>query len=186
MVNTIIFIHLPADAMTLSRHATFEISQLENLKNTVNSDDNPIIYLSIDPGKYNGVCGYDARYYPMFMYVVDEKDITEFIHSFEKVKLCVLEDFKLFPNKSRSQIYSDMPTSRVIGRVEDWTKLKKIELIKQPSNIKATGYAWIGKKPPAKHTNKNDPMDAHVHFMFWAVKNGKIPASKLLNDGQVS
>ena len=40
---------------------------LEKIKETVNAEANPIIYLSIDPGKTNGICGYDAKFYLMFM-----------------------------------------------------------------------------------------------------------------------
>lgn len=162
------------------RYATFDPSTLDNLEVTVNSEVNPVRYLGIDPGKYNGVCGYDAKQYLQFMYVVADIDITQFIHRFKNIKTCVIEDFRLYPNKAKSQHYSKMGTSLIIGRVESWAELNNVELIKQPATIKDTGYKWIGKTPPAKSSNMNDPMDAHVHFTYWAVKKGLINPADLL------
>lgn len=158
----------------------FTTAELDKLKEFVNSELNPITYLAIDPGKRNGICGYDARYYLQFMYSVDEADVIQFLERFEKVEKCILEGYKLYPNKANQQIYSDMLTSRVIGRVETWAERHDVEIILQGANIKVTGYAWIGEKPPPKSSLKNDPMDAHVHFMYWAVKNGHINATELL------
>lgn len=154
---------------------------LEHLKEAVNADFNPVKYLSIDPGKANGICGYDAKCYLVFMLAVHADDIMMFLEQFEKVDTCVLEDFTLYPHKAKEQIYSDMETSRVIGRVESWTQRKKVTLVKQGAKIKAVGYAWIGEKPPPRDkTKKRDKMDAHVHFIYWAVRNRLISARDLL------
>jgi len=153
---------------------------LEHLKEAVNAPENPVNYLSIDPGKANGVCGYDAKHYLVFMLTIQAVDMNLFIHQFEQVKTCIIEDFKLYPNKTRAQHYSDMETSRVIGRVESWAELKKVELVKQGATVKATGYAWIGEKPLPKSNVRNHMMDAHVHFMYWAVRKGFINAKDLL------
>jgi hypothetical protein len=154
---------------------------IERIKEAANKDENPVKYLSIDPGKSNGICGYDVKYYLMFMLTLPADNITKFLHQFDKVDICILEDYKLFPNKAQQQVYSDMETSRVIGRVETWAELKDVKLIKQPSSIKPTGYAWIGEKPLPKSNPSNHSLDAHVHFIYWAVKNGKMDARKLLN-----
>ncbi len=153
----------------------------KSLHETVNAPSNAVKYLSIDPGKANGVCGFDSRYYLQFMYTVREEDMQRFLECFEAVTLCIVEDFKLYPNKSQQQIYSDMLTSRVIGRIEGWAARHRVELIKQGASIKKNGYAWIGKKPPSKSDPTNHMKDAHVHFMYWAIKNRRIDASVLLD-----
>lgn len=153
---------------------------LEFFKESVNADANPVVYLSGDPGKANGICGYDAKYYLLFMLTIHADDIVQFLEIFDHVKICIIEDYLLYPNKAKKQIYSDMETSRVIGRFEAWADRKLIELIKQPASIKPTGYAWIGKKQLSKSNPDNHKMDAHVHFMYWAIKNGKIDVGKLL------
>lgn len=152
----------------------------EKLKAVVNNEFNPIKYLAVDPGKSNGVCGYDDRYRLQFMLVVNAQDMTKFLHSFENVETCVLEDFKLYPNKSKQQAYSDMETSRVIGRIENWAELKDVKIVKQLATIKETGYKWLGKKPLPKSDKMNHGMDAHVHFMYWAIRTGKIPAAEVM------
>lgn len=155
---------------------------LAHLKEAVNADVNPVESLGIDPGSRNGICGYDSRHYLQFMYSINEKDVTLFLRAFTKLKRIIIEDYRLYPNKTKQQVYSDMLTPRVIGRVEDYCTMRDIELIKQGASIKDTGYKWIGKKPPPKGNPKRDPMDAHVHFMYWAIKNRHIDAGKLITD----
>lgn len=153
---------------------------LDLIKDAVNNEQNPVTYLAIDPGKANGICGYDEKYYLIFMYTIQSSDIVDFLDIFEHVQKCIYEDYLLYPNKIKQQVYSDMETPRVIGRIESWAQRKKVALIKQGASIKTTGYAWIGKKPLPKSNPKNHELDAHVHFMYWAVKNNKINAADLL------
>lgn len=153
---------------------------LEHLEGVVNVELNPVTYLSIDPGKSNGVCGYDPTYRVQFMFVVPAEHINKFLKAFHCVKKVIIEDYKLYPHKLKQQVYSDMETSRVIGRVESWTEDNNIQLIKQGASIKPVGYAWIGKKPLPKSNPNGHALDAHVHFMYWAVKSHKINAADLL------
>jgi hypothetical protein len=153
---------------------------LDQINSLVNNWVNPVKYLAIDPGKTNGVCGYDVHFDLMFMMAVQSIDMNLFLHQFEKVSACICESYNLYPNKIKEQIYSDMETPRVIGRIENWTEIKKVDLIMQAATVKRTGYLWIGKKPLSKSDPKNHQMDAHVHFMYWAVKNGHISARDLL------
>lgn len=153
---------------------------LEHLKTAVNAEHNPVAYLAIDPGVSNGVCGYDAKYYLQFMYSIHEGDLAEFLDLFEFVDKCIIEDFVLYPNKAQHQTYSDMPTSRVIGRIEDWGRRKKIDVIKQKATVKTTGYKWANKQPLPKSNPMNHALDAHIHFIYWAVKNGRMDARALL------
>lgn len=154
----------------------------EHLSSAFNSEINPVKYLAIDPGKINGVCGYDAKYYLNFMYSIPETDMPIFLELFNYVDKCIVENFLLYPNKALQQTYSSMVTSRVIGRIEHWASVKNIELIKQNATIKKTGYAWIGQKPPSKSNPRNHELDANVHFIYWAVKNRKIDAADLIRN----
>lgn len=161
------------------------IDEIDKFEEFVNREENPVIYLAIDPGGKNGVCGYDVKAYLSFMVTVKADDMIYFLEKFHNIKKCIIEDFTLYPDKAREQIYSDMETSRVIGRVEAWSERKKIQLIKQPAKIKPTGYKWIGKKPLSKKNPQNHSMDANVHFIYWAVRNNLIKASDLLRDTKV-
>ncbi len=155
----------------------------DKLKDFANADPNPIKYLGIDPGKSNGVCGYDAKYYLQFMLTVAEKDMSKFLRCFEQVDTCVVEDYLLYPNKAAQQYYSDLITPRVIGRIEAWAELFDTKVVKQGASIKETGYKWIGHKKPSKADPTNHQKDAHVHFIYWGVKNGKIDPRTLLKRG---
>lgn len=153
---------------------------LANLKEVVNNPQNPIEYLGIDPGKKNGVCGYDAKFYLTFMLTIMADDINMFLHQFTKLEKVIIEEYRVYPGKEKDHTYSDVETLRVIGRVESWTEKNGIHLVKQPASIKPTGYAWIGKKPLPKSNPLNHSLDAHVHFMYWAVRHNKISATDLL------
>ncbi len=159
---------------------------LERINNVVNAAQNPIKYLGIDPGNKNGVCGYDAKYYLQFMWTVLDTDMDNFLAQFENVDTCVIEKFMLYPTKAKAQHYSEMRTSKVIGKVESWSNRNKVELIQQPATIKTTGYAWIGAKPLPKSNPHNHEWDAHVHFMYWAVSKGKIDATTLLKQKPIN
>jgi hypothetical protein len=157
-------------------------AELENLKLRVNDAENPIKYLSIDPGKSNGICGYNADCKLMMMWTVMEENVLDFLNQFDNLERCIIEDFILYSNKAFEQIGSNMLTSRVIGRVEGWAVRKDIPLTKQKAAIKPTGYRFIGKKPLPKSHRLHHALDAHVHFVFWAVGKGKIQAGDLLNN----
>lgn len=139
------------------------------------------VYLGIDPGEKNGIAGYSDKYELLWMLTVKEPDMGPFIGKCNNLKLIIIEDFLLYPSKAMPQSFSDMPTSRVIGRVEEIARTKDIKIIKQPANIKKTAYKWIGVKQPSKSNPRNHELDAHAHFMFWAIKYGKINASSLLS-----
>lgn len=153
---------------------------LEHLKEAVNAPENPVVYLGIDPGGSNGICGYDVDYYLVFMLTVQAADMVMFLHQFKKVQKCVLEGYWVYPGKQNDHVYSDLETPRVIGRIESWAETHGVEVIVQPAAVKATGYAWIGQKVLPKSNKNNHQMDAHVHFMFWAIKFGHIDAHTLL------
>lgn len=155
-------------------------ANLETLKKLVNGTNRPVRYLAIDPGKKNGICGYDADCTIMLMWTVMEEDILDFVEQFDSLERCIIEDYLLFPDKAKDQIYSNMLASRVIGRIEGWAARKKIPLTKQKSAIKPTGYRFIGRKPLSKSHRLHHILDAHVHFVYWAMGRGKITAKDLL------
>jgi hypothetical protein len=147
-----------------------------------NEDNLPIKYLAIDPGKANGICGYDAELKLRMMWTVREQDILTFLRQFEKIDKCIIENFLLYSNKAYEQVHSDMLTSRVIGRVENWAELGDIELIKQNASVKPLGYKYLGTKPLPKSNKLNHAMDAHAHFVYWGVRTRRINAADLLNN----
>jgi hypothetical protein len=157
-------------------------AELENLKRVVNNEERPVRYLAIDPGKSNGICGYDGDCKIMMMWTVMEENVLDFLNQFDNLERCIIEDFLLYSNKAFEQVGSNMLTSRVIGRVEGWAARKDIPLTKQKAAIKPTGYRFIGKKPLHKQHRLHHALDAHVHFIYWAVGKGLVKAGDLLNN----
>ena len=154
--------------------------QIDNFRQTVNAEANPVRYLGIDPGGSNGITGYDEKYYVVFTNTVKAADMVKFLHLFDHIITCVCESYFLFPNKTQQQIYSDMETPRVIGRIEGWAATKDVNLVMQGASVKDTAYKWLGEKKPPKSDPLNHQKDSHAHFMFWAIRTGKINAADLL------
>lgn len=152
----------------------------ESLKDRVNEPPNPTTYLAVDPGKSNGFCGYDDRHHLTFMFTIPSTNMIRVLQLFTKVQIIIVENFTLFPHKRTEANYSDMETSRVIGRIESWAELNKVEIIKQGPNVKKTGYQWLGIPSPSKSNPANHELDAHCHFTYWAVKNGRINLLNLI------
>lgn len=152
---------------------------LAGLTESVNVEFNPITYLAIDPGKSNGICGYDAKCYQNIQLGIQAEDLLLVLNCFKKVEICIVEDFKLYPNKAAKQHYSNMETSRVIGRIEAWAESHSVKLVKQPATIKETGYKWLGKKPLPKSNPMNHELDAHIHFMYWAIRHKVVKIENL-------
>ncbi len=152
----------------------------EKLKSLANNDLNPIFYLSIDPGKSNGITGYDAKCYLQFMWTIHEADLVEFLECFKRTSLTVIESYRVYSHKATQHVNSDLITSRVIGRVEHWAESNGITLMPQAASVKTTGYKWAGKKPLPKSNPMNHALDAHVHFIYFAVKRGLLNAADLL------
>lgn len=140
-----------------------------------------LTYISIDPGKKNGICGYNEKCALMWMVTKNSEEMVEFLESLKDIKTCIIERYLVYPQKARDHIYSDLETSRVIGRVEGWAERNNIELIQQPATIKKTGYKWIDKKPLPKSNPRNHEWDAHVHFVYWAIRSGTMNVEELFN-----
>lgn len=166
--------------MRLSASKAEEVNLEDLSSETVELITESAVFLGIDPGEKNGIAAYDKDYGILWTLTVKEPDMGPFIQKCENLQLVIIEDFFLYPHKAMAQSYSDMPTSRVIGRVEEIARTKGFRLIKQPAKIKPIGYKWIGRKPLPKSNPLNHELDAHVHFMHWAIKHGKIDVSSLL------
>ncbi len=158
---------------------------LAHINSVVNNEQNPVTYLGIDPGNATGITGYDEKFYLQFSLTLKPEDVGVFLDNFYHLKTVVYEGFALFPNKAKQQIYSKMTTSQVIGRIKTISELRGFEVVEQQSTIKNTGYKYLGKKPLPKSNPQNHTMDAHVHFMYWAISKGKLKACVNPNSGKV-
>ncbi len=160
-------------------HPDLTPEYIEKLSEIVNNENDPIVYIAIDPGKSNGVCGYNALGHLQFMTTIDERDLLKFLGIFKRVNKCITENYLVYAHKAKHHINSDVLTLRVIGRIENWCELNNIPLVKQLAAIKSTGYKWLGKEPLPKSNPANHKWDAHVHFVYWGVMKGILKAKDL-------
>lgn len=138
------------------------------------------VYMAIDPGKRTGLNIYDEKGNILGMYTIAGSKIISFLQDFVKIKVCIIEGYRVFPHKAKAHVYSDLETPRIIGRVEAWAEVNGIKLVKQRSADKTMGYKYQAEEPAKKSNPQNDVLDAHAHFIFWAVNNGVIKPEQLI------
>lgn len=138
----------------------------------------PVVYLALDPGDNTGWCTFDANGEIVNQGLCSNLDgreslynLLQEMHKEVRLKLVICENYALFPWKSKEQSWSDLNTPRVIGVIEYWCYLTKIELELQPPNIKMIAYRWAGLTP-AKNKKMSHSLDAYVHGIYYLQKNG--------------
>lgn len=142
-------------------------------------EDNPY-YLALDPGKATGWSTWDKR--GIFLdkgTVWDYDELHDLLAGFPiTIKVVIVEDFKLFGNKAKSQIGSRMPASLSIGRIETFAKLWGAKLVKQPSHVKSIAERLTGQSTKGMDHSKTHVIDAYNAGEYWLIQN-KIKVVKL-------
>lgn len=129
-------------------------------------------WLSIDPGEVHcGVAGWngdDCR----FAQEWTPEQLLERIQQWQaRLEKLVVEEFRLYPNKLAVQSFSDLPTVKLIGKIELLCTVLGIELIMQPALIKkvvfaqakARGHVWLSDG----HGGHAKDAEAHGLYYVW-------------------
>jgi hypothetical protein len=137
-------------------------------------------YVAVDPGKANGLAGFDDKGHVKWLQVVQLDQLSDFLDKLpETVTTCICEDFRLYPNMAHKQGYSPMDATRGIGVVMKWCQLRGIKLVMQMPSVKSTGFMFLGKKEP-KRSAVSHSVVAHAHGVYWLVTNGILDPKELL------
>lgn len=94
--------------------------------------------------------------------------------SYGPITVAVVEDFRLFMKRARAQRNSNMPASKIIGKLEAMRDMSKgaTRLVMQPASVKTMGMRYAGiDRMPSDHS-KTHSLDAYVHGYFYGVKEG--------------
>jgi len=137
-------------------------------------------YLACDPGKATGWATWDDKGNPLDMGTVWNYDeLHDLLAAFPiTIKVVIVEDFKLFGKRAKSQIGSRMPASLSIGRIETFAKLWGASLVKQPSGVKEIAEKLTGHSTKGMDHSKTHVIDAYNIGEYWLIKN-KIKQVKL-------
>lgn len=135
------------------------------------TDDTNIVrgykYLAIDPGKTNGWALFDTGAYLRLF--GQTTDIYEFLESIEpKPHVIIYEDYVINPRIKQG---GTRPVASIaIGHIEAYSRRYEIELVKQLSSCKFSGYKWAGISETKNH-NASHQRDAIAHGTYYLVKN---------------
>lgn len=134
----------------------------------------PVAYMSFDPGEHTGwaTFGEDGKVVD-FEYVHGREDLYDLLDRYFQngIGHVVIEDFFLYPWKDKEQGWSDFETVRVIGVIQAYCYLNKVEYSMQPANIKKIAYRWAGMTPP-KNKLQSHAADAYVHGVYYLQQKG--------------
>lgn len=134
----------------------------------------PKILLAIDPGLATGYSIWrDARPAEMGdvrgMAKFDDW-LVDFVEKFGKPDIIVMEKFRLFRWKAEKQSGSDMPASKVEGKVELWASMHKIPVVMQTPDVLTIAQKWSKIKMPKNH-DQSHHISALNHAVYYLVKN---------------
>lgn len=130
----------------------------------------PAFYLAIDPGETSGWATFKEDGSLDKMGSVLGRESVYALLSSVQPWVIIVEDFELFPWKSRDQAFSKFEAVRVIGAIELWAYAKQRSVHLQKPSIKTVGYMWAGITK-AKLKRDSHERDAYVHGVYWLQKN---------------
>lgn len=127
-------------------------------------------YLALDPGKTTGWASFDKEGNGVRFGQVQKEELYELLNE-TQAKVLIVEDFELFPWKSKDMPFDQLIAVRVIGAIDYWAWENKATVVLQKPNIKTIGYMWSGMEKPKNHKMSHGP-DAYVHGVYYLQKNG--------------
>lgn len=88
------------------------------------------------------------------------------------IDVAVVEDFRLFMKRARAQRNSNMPASKIIGKLEAMVDLSHgtTELVMQPASVKTMGMRYAGIDAMPSDHSKTHSLDAYVHGYYYGVE----------------
>lgn len=99
--------------------------------------------------------------------------LVEFVEKYGKPSCVIVEDFRLWKWKAQKQSGSNMPASKVIGKIELWARMHKIPVVMQKPQDKDMGAKWSGIPIPKNH-DKSHHIVAYNHAVFYLVMNNML------------
>ena len=126
-------------------------------------------YLALDPGKTTGWASFDKEGNAIRYGQAAKEEVYDLLDA-QAAKVLIVEDFELFPWKSKDMPFDTLVAVRVIGALDHWAYKNQAQIVLQKPNIKSIGYMWAGITKPKNHAMSHGP-DAYVHGVYYLQKN---------------
>ena len=128
-------------------------------------------YLAIDPGESTGWATFNESGDVIGFGTAKGREAVYSKLAEVEAEVIIMEDYRLYPWKSKEQSWSPFETVRVIGAVEYHGYLHQARIVLQEPGIKAIGYKWAGLTKPKNHALSHET-DAYVHGVYYLQKAG--------------
>jgi hypothetical protein len=135
--------------------------------------DKVVKYVAFDPGETTGVAVFDEfgdviRYWQIYTLGA----LLEFLETVDQCSDFIVEDFKIFGHKAKSQIGSRGPAQQAIGVIQaHCQKHPKKNIWLQPASVKSIAAKWTQVKVPTNHANSHQ-VDAYLHGSYFLIRRG--------------
>jgi len=130
--------------------------------------------MAIDPGDVH--CGWalfeDGQCYKVGTFIPEDllNMVTDMLADGD-IDVLVVEEYRLYPDKAKTQSYSDFPTVETIGALKYLARTRGILIVMQPAAAKrpATGFASAMKIPMLSYQKgqSRHAKDAELHGIYW-------------------
>lgn len=84
----------------------------------------------------------------------------------------VIEEFRLYPDKSEAQAFKAMKTSEMIGALKLVAKQYKVPVVEQGAGIKKATRAQLRARGIKQVGRGDHARDAELHLLHYILKNG--------------
>lgn len=128
-------------------------------------------YLAVDPGNSTGWAAFTKNGDIITFDTAKGREAVYQVLASQAPELLICEDYRLFPWKAKEQSWSSLETVRIIGAIEYYAWLNKVEIVLQEPKIKKIGYLWAGITPPKNHALSHET-DAYVHGVYYLQSKG--------------
>lgn len=140
-------------------------------------DDPRGYYLGVDPGATTGVVLCTEGGIPLIHENLrSADDFSDFLTSIEelgvRIRKVIVEDYTIFKHRAKAHIGSNLPASRIIGRMEDRAKQWGVDLVKQPASILPMAEKLTNNKMSSHGAHSETHwVSAHLHVCYYLIQN---------------
>lgn len=126
-------------------------------------------YLALDPGHSTGWATFDEKGNAIKYGTVKGRGPVYDLLKDVNPDHIIMEDWI---TKQGINLGGDkLETVRIIGAVEFYAYIKKIQITLQPNSVKGIAYRWAGIAKPKNHSMSHET-DAYVHGVYFLQKAG--------------
>lgn len=126
-------------------------------------------YIAFDPGEHTGYCMFDREGQIIEnSFKTGFPELFRFLESMDTsfLKVVIVEEYRVRPDKQSTHSWSTIPTLRVIGALQYWAWRHGLAPVYQQPSDKVMGYKFAHAQP-TKVKSLSHQLDAMAHGILY-------------------